>query len=349
MPRGAQKVRDEERLELLASVPIQAANGRPPEWVNIIPIADGEGRIQARDGRAFILDDPAAFVAASNAAVRKTGPQPVDKDHEMYSWWGGGGPALGWAEQYELRPDGVYAKTDWLADGAELITSKRYRYTSSVIRCEMTNVERDKWGFVDSFDLRMLQLEGFTITNIPALEVTAMFSAQPPTQRTRMDITALLALVGLPATATREEFYDAAKTRLAAAEPPSPDKFVPRADHDDLKANLARAEALLAKQSADAASAEREQLLGQALTAGQVLPATADFYRQSMLAEGGVERFKEYLKTAPKLGGPATIARATTEASTTTLTDQELAACQQCGITPEQFLKARAERQKSTT
>lgn len=321
-----------------------------PEWVNIIPIADGEGRIHARDGREFILDDPAGFVAASNAAIAKTGPQPVDKDHEMQSWWRGGGPALGWAEQYELRADGVYARTDWLPDGAELVTSKKYRYTSSVIRCERVNEVHDRWGFLENFDLRMKCLAGFTITNIPALEVSAMFSTHA--NKDTMDITALLALLGLPADASREDFgtaLKALKTRAeGASSAPSLDKFVPRADYDELKGRLDQAEAKLAKQVKDAADTEREQLLAEALKDGKVLPASADYHRKAMAQPGGVENFREFAKAAPSLGAPATIAKPTTAASSA-LTDAELSVCKTLGVKPEEFLAARAARTKSAT
>lgn len=350
--QATREVRDVTRLELCAAVPLDLGAGTDaPLWVNIIPLANNpDGRMTARDGREFILDDPAGFVAASNAEIAKCGPQPVDKDHEMHSWLRGGGPALGWAEQYELRADGVYAKTDWLPDGAELITSKKYRYTSSNIRCETVNEVRDRWGFLDSYDLRMKSLAGFTITNIPALEVSAMFSTH--NRNNAMDISAMLALVGLPATASREDFGTAlsalkARAETAAADP-SLDKFVPRADHDAVKAHLAELEAQLAKQTKDAAAAEIEQLLSEALKSGQVLPATADYHRKAMAQLGGVDNFREFVKTAPSLGGAVSRLAKQPAATGSALTDAELDICAQMNIQPAKFLEARAARTKTT-
>ncbi len=356
------------RLERLATVPLSlpleaSANTDPSkyEWVNIIPLADLEGRINARDGRKFILDDATAFVARSNAAIKKTGPQPVDKDHAMYRSWNGGGPALGWAEEYELRADGVYARTEWLPEGANLIASRQYRYTSSNIRCELVNVVRDKWGFIEDFDLRMVELAGFTLTNIPALEVISIFSEQPVSQRTSsMDITELLALLGLPATATKEEFLSAVQRRLAssASSEPSLDRFVPRAEHDALKAKLAEAEGQIAAQVEAAAKAaraaedaEREQLLNEALKTGKVLPATAEYHRKQMAQPGGIQNFREYLAAAPVLGGPVNLAKPTgngNDNATATLSDAELEVCRQTGVNPDDFLKTKMARLKPT-
>lgn len=329
-------------LELLSAVAIDAQAGAP-EWVNIIPIGDKEGRIVARDGREFVLDDPEGFVAASNDAIKKTGPQPVDKDHELQSW-PGGGPALGWAEEYELRDDGVYARTDWLSEGAGLITSKKYRYTSSVIRCELINVERDEWGWLTSYDLRMKKLEGFTLTNQPALEVSAIFSANA---RNNMDMTALLALYGLPPTASKEEFYAKAKEVVErnSAAAPSLENFVPRAEYDRLKAELAAKDKDAAEKAAAAEEAEREQLLQGAMKDGKVAPASAEFFRSSMRAPGGVELFRKFLASAPTIAGPSGLPAAPASASGTVagLTAAELESCRVFNQKPEDYLKTKQE------
>lgn len=355
----------EQVVSLFAPVPLPAAAAEsstsaapPPEWVNIVPLAENtEGRLYARDGREFILDDPATFVAASNAAIAKCGPHPVDKNHEMQKWRGDGA-ALAWANEYELRPDGVYAKVKWLTAGAGLVTSEQYRYTSSNVRCEVTNVKRDEWGFIEDYDLRFKSLEGFTLTNVPALEVRAMFSQNK--DNNDMDIKAMLALVGLPETASREEFATALRTRLASGSGDPPiDKFVPRSEHNTIKEGLADATAKLKLLGAEEVSleelkkrveaealAEREGLLQQALSAGQILPANRDYYARTMLQAGGVEAFREFLKTAPKMGAAVKLAKPTLAETPTaaSLTAEELDVAKNSNLTPEEFAKAKASR-----
>ncbi|WP_276602564.1 phage protease [Nannocystis pusilla] len=310
---------------------------RRAEWVNIIPLADNEGRIHARDGREFILDDAAAFVRASNAAISKTGPQPVDKDHEMQSWWKPGGPALGWAEKYELRPDGVYAKTEWLPDGEQLVTSRKYRYTSSVVRCELVNIERDKYGFMESYELQMKELAGFTITNIPALEVSAMFSSQ--TKRTPMDITALLALVGLPPNATKEEFFAAAQAKLTAEGSSSVELAEAKTKLAEAEAKLAKAEATITKLTSDAAAAEQEALLSKALEDGKIFPSQVEYYRSQIQKPGGLADFKKFAETAPVLVSGKTKGKKveTTSNAAHGLTERQLQICRDMGIKPEDY------------
>lgn len=325
-------------LQLCAAGALEASSGAP-DWVCIVPLTAGVNRIEARDGRVFIIEDAAALVAASNAELaRQRGPHPIDKDHQMLSWWKGGGPALGWTDRYELRDDGIYAHVEtWLTEGEQLIKSRQYRYTSCNVYCEMTNVVRDRWDFIESYDLLMKRFAGFTITNIPALEVYAM-AAQENASMKR-----LFARLGLPETATPDDVI-AAIEKLG--EPPSLDKFVPRAEYDKLSADLAAARSQLASITEAAAEAEREQLLEAALKDGKVLPATASFYRDSMKQPGGVERFKQFCATAPQIGGPVKETRKPPEENPgpAGLSANELHACTVAGMTPEEYAKEKAAK-----
>lgn len=287
--------------QLCAAGTLEIGEGRTaPRWVNIVPLPRGanSATIDARDGRRFIIDNAKALVDESNAELaRQRGPHPVDKDHKMLSWFNPGGPALAWAERYELREDGIYAETSWLPEGATLVTSLQYRYTSCNVYCEATNVEQkiDKYGWpYETFDLLMKRLAGFTITNIPALEVYSMAS-----QETQMK-ELFLKKLGLAETATPEDVaraIDALKTGASV----DLTRYVPRADHEAAVKDLAAARQQLAAIEAEKTKAEHDQLIKEALAAGKITNGSKEVWRESLTAEGGVERFKRLMATMPDM------------------------------------------------
>lgn len=151
-------------------------DAKAPEWVHVLPAPDDEGRIYSRDYRVVEVDSLEALAKRSNAALkRQRGGGPVDKDHELYGWFGGGA-AIAWAEEFEARDDGIWARTHWRPEGAALVASQAYRYTSSVMRGE-TKWEYDEDGWPVRLTIMADVIEGYAVTNIPALETTAMFSA----------------------------------------------------------------------------------------------------------------------------------------------------------------------------
>lgn len=326
-------------LQICAAGALSGDASAAPEWVNIIPLSGTSGRIEARDGRVFIVEDAAALVAASNAELeRQRGPHPVDKDHEMTSWWKSGGPALGWASRYEVRGDGIYAKVEWLPAGAELIASKQYRYTSVNVYCDEVNLVRDRWDFVVSADLLMRRLAGFTITNIPALEVYSMASQE----HHRMSMQQILARLGLAESAGPNEVLAAIEKLSAAA--PTLDKFVPRADYDAAMQKLAASEARINDLERAAAKSEHDALIADALKAGKITPATASYHRENLALPGGVERFKRFAAAAPEIAGKVELQELEEGTAGGGLSPAELHACQVAGMTPEAYIAERAAR-----
>lgn len=312
----------------------------------IMPLPEGDMKCYGRDGRVLYVPDLAGLVAASNAALaRQGGPGPVDKDHEMYSWFGGGGAVVAWAHEFDLRPDGVYARTEWLPEAAALISEKKYRYTSCVVSWRMANIERDKWGFVETYDIEPTLIRGFGITNIPNLEVRAMFSQE---QKTMTPMQRILARFGLTAEATPEQLAAAVDAKFAetqaAPASPSLELFVPRSDYDALKTKLAAADkALKDRDDADAEN-EREQLLSVALKEGKVTPGSADYHRHAMTAPGGVEAFKRFTETAPVIAGTVKLTQVAGSSGGESLSPNELHACKVAGMKPAEFIEARNAR-----
>lgn len=337
MPFDAVRSHDQpQRCSAGLTIDVPAGTSAP-EWVNIVPLS-ADGRLDARDGRVFLNDDPAALVAESNAELaRQRGPHPVDKDHEMFSWWKPGGAAIGWATKYELRGDGIYAQVEWLPEGASLITSKRYRYTSCNVYCEMVDVVEDRWGFIEEYKLKMKRLAGFTITNIPALEVYSMAA-----QEHRMSMQQILVRLGLSETAGPSDVL-AAIEKLSA---PSLDKFVPRADYDAAIEKLAIAEARAVELEHAAAKSEHDALIADALKSGKITPSTASYHRENLALPGGVERFKRFAAAAPEIAGQVELKKIEGEDSNS-LSPTELHACRIAGMTPEAYVAERAARRKA--
>lgn len=296
-----------DRPQLCAAGTLDIGEGRAaPRWVNIVPLPRGanSATIDARDGRRFIIENASRLVDDSNAELeRQRGPHPVDKDHKMLSWFNPGGPALAWAERYELREDGIYAETSWLPEGSSLVTSLQYRYTSCNVYCEATNVEKkiDKYGWpYETFDLLMKRLAGFTITNIPALEVYSMASQEHEMKEQ------ILKALGLAETATPEDVVRSIQQLKAAGASTSVDltRYVPRADHDAVVAQLADTRGKLAAVEAEKVKAEHDQLIKEALNAGKITKGSEAIWREELAAEGGVERFKKLMATMPDMLAP---------------------------------------------
>lgn len=204
--------------EVDVDVGAEAANlAKVPDWVNVLPSPDNKGEILSRDGRILVVDNLDKLADRSNKALKKQkGGGPVDKDHELYGGWftAGGGPAIGWANEFEVRPGkGLFAKVDWLPQAKELISTRQYRYTSAVVFGEH-EYDVDSEGWPTSLRIYPDLVEGFAITNIPALQVTSMFSAHGDPLRDET-LRVLLKQLGIPADALTADIRSAHK-RLAA-------------------------------------------------------------------------------------------------------------------------------------
>lgn len=199
---------------------VDADGGKPPpEWVHILPAPDKDGLIYSRDFRIVEVDDLEKLAARSNAAIkRQKGGQPVDADHELYGWWSSGGPVKAWAEEFEARKDGLYARVDWLKAGADLVSSRQYRYTSSVIDGP-GKWQLDEDGWPETLTITAEAIVGFGITNVPALETHSMFNtAKAQDLKTIETLRVMACKLGIPDDATPDQIK-AAFHRFTSAAP----------------------------------------------------------------------------------------------------------------------------------
>ncbi len=185
---------------LAASLPL-AANG----WAQLLPA----GEFSARDGRPgnglkWRVSDAQgqALAARLNATAAKT-PVVIDYEHHTMSASDGGhkAPAAGWIKSAEWRAgQGLFAQVEWTAAAKAHIDAGEYRYISPVIAFDA------KTGQVQDVPLAAL-------VNYPALlgmsAVLAQLAAQFPTQEPHMELAALIAAIGLAATATEPEVLSA--------------------------------------------------------------------------------------------------------------------------------------------
>ena len=98
--------REQERAKAL-NIEI-AADGTPPEWVELLPIGD----ITGRDGRHWVNSNPDALIEAFNAAkVDKV----IDWEHatDKRAPDGLDAPAAGWLKEMQKRGASIWGRVAW--------------------------------------------------------------------------------------------------------------------------------------------------------------------------------------------------------------------------------------------
>ena len=164
------------------------AGGEVPEWVHLLPAANGEMR--THDGRGpYKVTDPAAIIAASlHSDPRDQGGLIIDENHssDLAAPRGGPSPARGRITAMEARSDGIWGRVAWTAAGQALMADRAYRGISPVIEHDTTGTVRSilRAGLVNYSNLRGL---------------TALNSENP------MDLTKLAKALGLAEGATMDD------------------------------------------------------------------------------------------------------------------------------------------------
>ncbi len=270
-----------------------AHDGPPPEWIGILP--PGE-TITGRDGRAWLNDRPGVILQTFAEDGKDI---PIDWEHatELKAPGGEPAPAAGWIKELRLAGDGaVQGRVDWTPRGLESVRNREYRYLSPVFRYEVES-------------RRIFRVTSCGLTNQPNLHLNALNHEQDR-KESDMELAKLLAELGLPATAT---FLDALNrigamkaehaTALNQAQNPPLDRFVPRGDYDTALNRAATAETELKRIRDEQMETAINAEIGQALKDGKITPATREYHAAQCRMEGGLERFREFVKAAPVIGG----------------------------------------------
>lgn len=313
----------------LFAMALNAVDATAPDWVQLTPPGP---RILGRDGRWWTLTDPAAVAARFNPAKE---PQ-IDIEHssQLQAPQGLPAPAVGWIKEIAVRDGALWGRVEWTSVGATLVADRAYRYLSPGFHFDLATGE-------------IVEIVCAGLTNTPNLELAALNAAQSET--CDMD-KAVLEALGLAATATTAEALvaiNALKSEKAvalnAAQHPDPTQFVPRADHQLALNRISEFETAAKAQ----AEAEAVSAVEAAITAGKIAPASRDYHLATCRAEGGLQRFRDFVAAQPVIAPPSGLdGKPVPKADTKTLGAEELAVCRQLGMTAEEFIAARAAEQK---
>lgn len=297
---------------------------RVSEWVQLLPA----GLVTGRDGREWVNDRPDQILTAFAQGGMDL---PVDVEHstEMLAPEGHPAPAVGWIKALEDRAGEIWGRVHWTAAGEEAVGSGSYRYVSPVITYHKES-------------RRVMAITSVGLTNRPNLYMSALNGREEDGKN--MDLQKLLALCGLPETATYDDalaHVGKLKGDLATAlnATPSLDKFVSRADYDQALARAANAEQRLAADARAAREKEIDAAINKALTDGKITPATVEYHRAQCAQDGGLERFAAYCQAAPVIGDASRVDGKRPEDAGKALNAEDRQVCAALGIDESEYRK----------
>ena len=252
-----------------------------PQWRELIPAPNAQGRVQGIDGRWWRMTNPQAVADGFQLAL------PVDINHasELAAPKGGEAPARGWVEKLEVRQGAVWGLIAWNAQGQQAIASKDYRYLSPVFKFDPATRE-------------IKRLSSVALVNEPNFPLALNRAADP--ENPTVD-EAIRTALGLPEQATPAQAVTAINS-LRSAATPALDKFVPRADYDTAINRAQTAETTLRERDQATKQAAIDAAIDGALKTGKITPATVEYHKASCAAEGGLERFNAFVAAAPAVG-----------------------------------------------
>lgn len=342
-----------EQIVIAAATEVALVDGVPARRVKLLPI----GKIVLRDGRGpYMIRDKAHAeqIVAATRAFLGSADFNFDYDHQVAfaakPGVGGTAVAAGWVKPADLtvQDDGIYADVDWTAAATQKLVAREYRYLSPL--------------FMAAKSGEVLRLTNAALVNIGAIDLPAIaagFSNDGDT----MDLTAIAAALGLPATATVEDIAAAATAVKAKADAPSTSTIAVAAglaadatveqiaaSVTSLKAGQVDMSAYVPLTVVQPMQAQLKQLnsdrlkkqVGDLVAAGVVVPekeqATLDWFEKDEVAASA------FFKDMPAIVQPgALLDGRKPSAKFTTLSADEIAACEMTGTSHEDFLAAKNE------
>ena len=264
-------------------------NGLPAR-IDLLPAGK---RIVGRDGRSWNNPDPARVAdQANNRGIDLV----LDFEHasELKAPQGDPAPAAGWLHDLRVEPDGrlTAAINRWTPRGEQAVRDGEYRYISPAV-------------LYDPKTMDIVGIGSAGLTNKPNLPLAALNHEHQ--EETAM-LKKMLAKLGLAEDATEETALNAVgklqtdlQTALNSAQTPPMDKFVPRADYDLALNRAVTAEGKLAQGDKERMEGEIATAINQALTDGKIAPASKEYYTAMCRTEGGLEQFRTFVASAPKI------------------------------------------------
>jgi phage I-like protein len=310
-----------------------------PDWIELIPAGN---TVEGLDGRKFSNAEPERII---EAFAKHPHDIPLDWEHstELKAPEGNEAPAAGWIKELQIREGAIWARIEWTERGRQSVINREYRYVSP--------------AFLHTKQGEIIQLVSAGLTNRPNLRLPSLNQHTP--EEPEMD-PKLLALLQLDEKATPEQVLEAVKSlhaqgeKLAkdlelavqARETPPLDKWVPRADYDAATNRAAELQTTIDKAKTETLEAEIKAEIDAAKKAGKVAPATEAYHLAACRQEGGLERFREFVKTAPKIIDNPEIPKDPKAPEKKDLDDLSAAICTKMGHDPDELAMFKADPKK---
>ena len=302
--------------------------GKLPQRILLLPA----GQIEGRDGRKWLNSEPEAVLESFSGLGRDL---PVDIEHatEIRAPKGEPAPAAGWIRALNNEGGAIWGEVEWLDAGKQLVGGRQYRYLSPVILYRPS-------------DRVITGLTSVGLTNQPNLRLGALNFQNIDNGDEMNELKKIIAALGLAEDANAEQALNVIaqlKGDLASAmnraETPDLAKFVPRGDYDQAMARAANAEQALAEDKKERLDSEIETEINAALKAGKITPATVEYHKTSCRQEGGLKRFRDFVKAAPVLAGDSGLDDRKADEPGKALNAQGQAVAAMFGNTPEDIAK----------
>jgi phage I-like protein len=201
----------------------EAAANAPVIVVYAMPVLPAGPNTQPVDGRPTLIHDNAAIAAAFNAKGRKV---PLDVGH--LTEYDGAAPAVGWVRELYVAEDGsLWAWCLMTSEGEALIDGKKFGYTSPTLRVIETDAG---W--------QVMSLKSLALTNNPALEMSATFTAEDDADDEEAEVTEQPAEPTTAAAEASESATEGAGTTEAAEAAQTPAEAQPEAPAEEGTAAL---------------------------------------------------------------------------------------------------------------
>jgi phage I-like protein len=340
------KLKAQSELVVAAATEVALVDGEPARRVKLLPI----GTIEMRDGRGPFQIRDRAHAQAVVAATREwlgSADLMFDYDHQaLYGprpGVGGTAVAAGWIKPstLEVADDGIYGQVEWTEAAAAKIKAREYRYVSPTF---MVDQERD-----------VVRFKNAALVNIGAIDLPAIAAGFIP--GATMSLKAIAAALGLGEDATEEQILAAIQKKNApstspiaiaaglaenatveeiaaavtAAKTPDPKKFVP------IEVVTTTTERLNVLEGD-----RREAIVAAAIKEGKLSPALKQ-WGLDLIASNEASWNAWYASATPIVNGRSDMPGKDAAGKFTSLTADEIAACEMTGRDPADYLRIKNE------
>ncbi|MCB5204245.1 phage protease [Neorhizobium sp. T786] len=254
-------------IDVFAVEPLAGAD-KGPQWIKLAP----RGPFTARDARKFTID-PELLVERFNADKVAL---PIDVDHATVkkAMFGESAPAIGWIEELQARPDGLYGRVEWLEPGLAILAAKSHRFISPALKT-------DDHG-------RAYWLHSAGLVAAPGISMPAVASADPTHTETNM-LKAIAKALNLQEDANEAACLSAIGDMLTKRVDPA----IHQQALDQVKTLGSELESIKAVDR----KSKIDTLLEGALTAKKISPAQRESYEALCATDSGFEQVWKLIET----------------------------------------------------